>query len=136
MNNALCEMPRVEFPFFAFLHDRSVFGAQSKAGGSGVSGGAATAAGAWKVEFGGIDARIGATPHGGSLAIPDNMAGPAAQDETRSSRTVPFPPEYRALIHPPRDRRRLGPGTRVACEQRSGATTVRAGTIGAMEAAS
>jgi len=75
MRTEICERLGIEYPIFAFTHCRDVVVAVSKAGGLGVLGAVGFSPEQLKTELDWIDEKIGDTPYGVDIVIPQKYEG-------------------------------------------------------------
>lgn len=75
MKTPLCELLGVEFPLFAFSHQRDVVAAVSNAGGFGVVGASRHTPEELELELKWIDEHVHGRPYGVDILMPENMVG-------------------------------------------------------------
>jgi NAD(P)H-dependent flavin oxidoreductase YrpB (nitropropane dioxygenase family) len=75
MRTPLCELLGVEFPLFAFSHQRDVVAAVTNAGGFGVLGASRHTPEELELELKWIDEHVHGRPYGVDILMPENMVG-------------------------------------------------------------
>jgi NAD(P)H-dependent flavin oxidoreductase YrpB (nitropropane dioxygenase family) len=75
MPTRICDILGMEYPIFAFSHQRDVVAAVSKAGGLGVLGAVALGPDALDVELAWLEEQLGDTPYGIDVIVPAHYVG-------------------------------------------------------------
>ena len=105
MKNVLTEQLGIEFPIFAFTHQRDVAVAVSKAGGIGILGAAALTPEQFEIDLTWMEAQLGGLPYGVDLLIPARHVGSDTGEQFSASQLAGMiPGEYRDFLDGMMDR--------------------------------
>ncbi|MHB8263000.1 MAG: NAD(P)H-dependent flavin oxidoreductase [Acidimicrobiales bacterium] len=98
MQTSTCNMLGIEYPIFAFSHQRDVVAAVSKAGGLGVLGAVALAPDALDVELTWLEEQLGDTPYGIDVIVPAHYVGDDQGGLEAKDLEAFIPQEQRAFV--------------------------------------